>query len=119
MAQGLRLAPASTSNITGCRRASRVAQARPMKVIAHKKSANGFSLSMVLVFTGISLMLLTGILLWGSSNGRLTARYNEFYASTRAAEAATEKVITHMARNFQQSDLTVVKVNLAGYLALI
>jgi hypothetical protein len=90
-----------------------------MKIIAHKKSASAFSLSMVLLFTGISLMLLTGILLWGSANGRLTARYNEFYASVRAAEAATEKVIAHMARDFQQSGFTNVNSNLASYRALI
>jgi len=74
---------------------------------------------MVLIFTGISLMLLTGILLWSSANGRLAARYNEYYASVRAAEAATEKVIAHMASDFQQSGIWGVNSNLSSYATLV
>lgn len=74
---------------------------------------------MVLAFTGVSLLLLTGVMLWGATNGWLTRRYNDYYDAVRAAEAATEKVIAHVSRDFQQSGFTGVNNNLGSYGALV
>src|SRR6266480_2955945 len=79
----------------------------------------GFSLALVLVFTGVLFLLLSGVLALTTANGNLTQRYNEYYDSVAAAEAATEKVVASMARDFQNSGVSGVDGNLANYGASI
>src|SRR5256884_9197006 len=86
-----------------------------MKTRSHKQANHGFSLSLVLVFTGVLFLLLTGLLAWTTTNGNMTQRYNEYYDTVAAAEAATEKVVASMAIDFQNSGVNGVDANLAGY----
>src|SRR6266513_960395 len=90
-----------------------------MKTRSHKQANHGFSLSLVLVFTGVLFLLLTGLLAWTTTNGNMTQRYNEYYDSVAAAEAATEKVVASMASDFQSSGVSGVDGNLANYGASI
>src|SRR5436309_4273727 len=90
-----------------------------MKIKARTPSLEGFSLALVLVFTGVLFLLLSGVLALTTTNGNLTQRYNEYYDSVAAAEAATEKVVTSMARDFQNSGVSGVDGNLANYGASI
>src|SRR5947208_4549030 len=90
-----------------------------MKIKARTPSLEGFSLALVLVFTGVLFLLLSGVLALTTANGNLTQRYNEYYDSVAAAEAATEKVVTSMARDFQNSGVSGVDGNLANYGATI
>jgi len=75
----------------------------------------GFSLALVLVFTGILFLLLSGLLLWTTTNGNLTQRYNEYYDSVAASEAATEKVVAAVAADFQRLGAGGVDANLSSY----
>ena len=86
-----------------------------MKTRSHKQANHGFSLSLVLVFTGVLFLLLTGLLAWTTTNGNMTQRYNEYYDTVAAAEAATEKVVASMASDFQNSGVNGVDANLASY----
>src|SRR3989440_6970975 len=86
-----------------------------MKTRSHKQANHGFSLSLVLVFTGVLFLLLTGLLAWTTTNGNMTQRYNEYYDTVAAAEAATEKVVASMAIDFQNSGVNGVDANLASY----
>src|SRR5437870_3756143 len=86
-----------------------------MKIKARTPSLEGFSLALVLVFTGVLFLLLSGVLALTTTNGNLTQRYNEYYDSVAAAEAATEKVAASMARDFQNSGVNGVDGNLANY----
>ena len=80
---------------------------------------DGFSLALVLVFTGVLFLLLSGVLALTTTNANQTQRYNEYYDSVAAAEAATEKVVASMARDFQNSGVNGVDGNLANYGASI
>src|SRR2546426_15464 len=90
-----------------------------MKIKSLTPSLEGFSLALVLVFTGVLFLLLSGVLALTTTNGNLTQRYNEYYDSVAAAEAATEKVVASMASDFQSSGVSGVDGNLANYSASI
>ncbi|PYK61109.1 MAG: hypothetical protein DME21_09960, partial [Verrucomicrobia bacterium] len=90
-----------------------------MKIKSFTPGLEGFSLALVLVFTGVLFLLLSGVLALTTTNGNLTQRYNEYYDSVAAAEAATEKVVASMARDFQNSGVSGVDGNLANYGASI
>src|SRR5207302_8930181 len=90
-----------------------------MKIKSVTPGLEGFSLALVLVFTGVRFLLLSGVLAWMTTNGNLTQRYNEYYDSVAAAEAATEKVVASMASDFQSSGVSGVDGNLANYGASI
>src|SRR6185295_5367589 len=62
------------------------------------------SLILVLVVTAGGILLVAGVLSWISTNNRLTQRLNRYEASVAAAGAATEKVVSRMARDFQTYD---------------
>src|SRR4051812_42419915 len=78
-------------------------------------SKQGYALLLVMVFLGLSLLLLTSILSWTSQNVRDTDRGNEYYTSAAAAEAATEKVLVRMSRDYIQNGELAVINNLTRY----
>jgi hypothetical protein len=78
----------------------------------------GFSLIMVLVVVGAAFLTLAGVLLWNSESSRMSQRHNELYTSQAAAEAATEKVIAQLSRDFQAGGAALVAANEASYTAL-
>ena len=90
-----------------------------MKIKSVTPCLEGFSLTLVLVFTGVLFLLLSGVLALTTTNATLTQRYNEYYDSVAAAEAATEKVVASMASDFQNSGVNGVDGNLANYGASI
>ncbi len=64
------------------------------------RNTRGFALLLVMVFLGISLLLLMTIMNWTSETSRLTDRNNEYYTTAGAAEAATEKILVRMSRDY-------------------
>ncbi len=75
----------------------------------------GYALMMVIMFSGLAMLLMAGVLSWSSSNAIQTERHNQYYSSLAAAEAATEKVLAHIAYDFQQSGESRVVANLESY----
>ena len=87
---------------------------------SNRRSAAGFSLVIVLVMTGAAFLILTGVLLWSSHSGKFSQRTSEYRGTLAAAEAATEKVLARMSRDFQATNggFDLVEANLASYTAL-
>ncbi len=88
-----------------------------MKTSSHRlqRRSGGYALLLVLVFLGISVMLLTTIMNWTSETARLTDRQNEYYTTADAAEAATEKVLTHLSVDYLAGGEQAVINNLNAY----
>jgi hypothetical protein len=78
-----------------------------MKAILKPVRANttGFALMITLVFVAVSLILLSSVMYWASTNGKITQKNMTFTKSEAAAEAATEQVFTMMNRDFLYSVL--------------
>jgi hypothetical protein len=74
---------------------------------------------MVLFFGGIGLLALAGALGWVTTNGNLIYRNNQHYRTVAAAEAATEKVLTRMTRDFKDGGEATVYANQTTYAALV
>src|SRR5476651_1741722 len=66
----------------------------------------GYALVITMLFLLVTLVTLTGMWLWTSTNGSLTQRNNTFNQSSAAAEAATEKVFSQMDRDFLYGNLS-------------
>jgi Tfp pilus assembly protein PilX len=64
------------------------------------RSKKGYALLITIVFIGIALLLLASVLDWSASTARQTERNNLFSSATAAAEAATERVLAEMSRDF-------------------
>ncbi|MDX1951921.1 MAG: hypothetical protein SFY81_07030 [Verrucomicrobiota bacterium] len=90
-----------------------------MKIKTNKKATGGYALLMVLVMSAVGLMALGGALDWTSTNARLTERNNEYFATVAAAEAATEKVLSSISRDYLNYGEGQVYNNLSTYRALV
>lgn len=75
----------------------------------------GFALLLVMIFTGISLLVLSSVMNWTSTSSAITDRNNRFIAASGAAEAGIEKVCAAMSRDFQQGGPSRVESNLTSY----
>ena len=60
------------------------------------RTERGYALILVIVLASIALVAMIGTLSWCSTNTALNQRNNQYYRTVAAAEAATEKVLTHM-----------------------
>ncbi len=69
----------------------------------------------VIVFATVSLVTLAGALGWTSTTARNTDRNNQYFDTAAAAEAATEKILAHMASDFQSSGHAAVSARLSYY----
>jgi hypothetical protein len=76
---------------------------------------SGYALLLVMVFLGLILLILAGVLNWTAESSRLTDRNNEYYTSSAAAEAATEKVLVRISRDYLRGGEAATFKNLASY----
>jgi hypothetical protein len=74
---------------------------------------------MVLFFGGIGLLALAGALNWVATNGNLIYRNNQHYRTVAAAEAATEKILTRITRDFKNGGEATVYANRSTYGGLV
>lgn len=65
----------------------------------------GYALMMTVVFIGIALLLLAGMMRWTSGSSLQTERNNLFHDSTGGADAATELTMAYMWRDFYNQAL--------------
>lgn len=79
----------------------------------------GYALAVVLAFTAASLLILGGALSWTSSNSSFNERNNQYFNTVAAAEAATEKVLSRMSRDFQTEGESLVYASLSDYRTLV
>ena len=78
-------------------------------------SQKGFALITALVLSSITLLVLMSSLDSASSNTRQTMANAQYFTSASAAEAATEKVLSKLLRDYQNAGDSMVFANLASY----
>jgi len=76
-------------------------------------------LFLVLVLASIALVTLAGVLSWCATNTSLNQRNNQYYRTVAAAEAATEKVLTHMMDDYVRDGDTGNFNHLAEYATFV
>ena len=69
------------------------------RIASHPRQA-GSALIMTMIMCTVALVILGAALAWQSSNTRLTHRVIQYDRSVAAAEAATEKVVAQITRDF-------------------
>jgi len=80
-----------------------------------KPDQTGSALMLTLIMSAIALALLAAAMSWSASSTRLTHRSVQYNRSIAAAEAATEKVISQINRDFLLGGESVVINNLNTY----
>ena len=69
---------------------------------ACRQDEGGYALFLVVLLGSIALATLAGALSWCTTNASLNQRNNQYFRTVAAAEAATEKVLAHMAADYQR-----------------
>jgi hypothetical protein len=76
-----------------------------IKLPSLSRRESGFALLIIMLFVGISLILFASMLLWTSTNSKITNRNNLFNQSEAAAESATEVPLASMIRDYDDESL--------------
>ena len=63
----------------------------------------------------VGLMILAGVMSWANENATVTARNNEYFATSYAAEAATEKALARFSQDYQNYGFSLVTANISAY----
>jgi hypothetical protein len=79
------------------------------------RAAAGYALPMVLIFMGLTMMVLAGAMNWSSSIAWFTERNNSFFVTAASAEAATEMVVARMSQDYQLNGEACVYAALPSY----
>jgi hypothetical protein len=80
-----------------------------------RPDGQGFALTMTLVFLAVALLVFVSILAWTSTNATVTQRNNQYNMSQNAAEAAVERIIGQIDRDFIASSIS----NSSAYTSLV
>src|ERR1017187_4582179 len=80
-----------------------------------RPGGQGFALTMTLVFLAVALLVFVSMLAWTSTNATVTQRNNQYNMSQNAAEAAVERIIGQIDRDFIASSIS----NAAAYTSLV
>src|SRR5436190_12401005 len=80
---------------------------------------HGYALLLVITFTGLALILATGIFQYTSTTVSLNHRHNEYQKAAAAAEAATEKVVAQVSADYRDLGDGYVMAHLANYRTLV
>lgn len=86
-----------------------------MNTLSLRSARRGYSLLVVLCFVTISLLVLGSALKWSMTNSHLNDRNNQYFTAAAAAEAATEKVLASLSRDYQAQGESLVWANLDNY----
>jgi hypothetical protein len=80
-----------------------------------KPNQTGSALILTMIMSAIALAILAGAMSWSASSTRLTYRSIQYTRSVAAAEAATEKVVSQINRDFLYGGESLVINNLNSY----
>ena len=80
-----------------------------------QSSQTGSALMLVLIISAIALAILASVMSWSETSSRLTHRSIQYTRSIAAAEAATEKVVSQITRDFLSGGENLVSQNLDVY----
>src|SRR5262245_49288297 len=79
----------------------------------------GGALLMTLVMSGIALLVLTGAMTWSTTNTKLNDRSNLYGRGVAAGEAAVEKALAQMNKDFFDGGAWAVANNLNTYRSIV
>jgi hypothetical protein len=65
------------------------------------------------------LMIMASVMNWSDENSATTGRNNEYFATSYAAEAATEKVLANVSQQYQSYGFSVISANMSTYAATV
>ncbi len=82
------------------------------------RGRRGYALLAVLVIVGLMLVSLSGALSWTSGNATVNERNAQYYVALSGAEAATEKVLSRISRDYRSSGESLVYSSLDTYRAM-
>ena len=80
-----------------------------------RHARGGWALMIVMVLTVGAILVAGSVLSWSNVTANITARNNEFYATTYAAEAATEKVLSAVVSDYENYGSPLVYSKLNAY----
>jgi hypothetical protein len=80
-----------------------------------RRGSRGYALILTMIFLAVMLVIFGSMMMWISTNARINQRNNQFNMSEAAAEAATERVLAPMERDFLSQSLST---NVSGYYTL-
>jgi hypothetical protein len=80
-----------------------------------KPDQTGSALMLVMIMSAIALAILAGVMAWAATSNKLTHRSIQYTRSVAAAEAATEKVVSQITRDFLSGGENLVVNNLDSY----
>ncbi len=83
--------------------------------LTRRSGRTGSALIMTMIMSAVALAILAAALAWQASNTRLTHRAIQYDRSVAAAEAATEKVVAQVTRDFLYGGENLVIDNLNSY----
>jgi hypothetical protein len=89
---------------------------RPSNKRARK---NGWALIAVMSLAATALLMVASVMSWANQNSAVVARNNEYFATTYAAEAATEKALGAMVQDDQDYGAGIVYNETSYYTGLI
>ena len=81
------------------------------------RSAQGYALIMVMMVSAMALAVLGTSMNWTAQSSLLNERANQLSSSLFAAEAATEKVLAQLSRDYQVSGEAAVFAKISAYQA--
>jgi hypothetical protein len=82
-----------------------------------KARRQGWALLVVLSLAATTLMVLAAVMAWTNENSAVVARNNEYFSTTYAAEAATEKAMGAIVEDFQNYG-SIAATGTSAYTAL-
>jgi len=88
-------------------------------LLTRESDQTGSALALTMIMTAIALAILAGAMTWSANTARLTHRSIQYTRSVAAAEAATEKVVSHITRDFLSGGEKNVQDNLGNYRRLV
>jgi hypothetical protein len=83
--------------------------------VKSRRRRGGWALVIVLVLAVGALLVAGSVLSWSNMTANNTSRNNEFYATTYAAEGATEKVLSAIVSDYENYGAPVVYSKLSTY----
>jgi hypothetical protein len=84
-----------------------------------RRPQQGTALTMTMIMTGVALAILASTMSWSANSTRLTHRTIQYHRAVAAAEAATEKVLSQVTRDYLNGGLKQVTDNLANYRLIV
>lgn len=83
--------------------------------VISRRARGGWALMIVLVLGAGAILVAGSMLSWCNVSANVTARNNEFYATTYAAESATEKVLASFVSDYENYGAPLVYSKLSTY----